>query len=386
MFKRIVVTWDQLRIDDQRDMHIRLADSLFHLIKWPVYWGTGYKPKLIGDKEQPLFFAQAYKSGAKEILPKERWLDIYNAEPDDALCDLIGATFSDALVIGFELAPYYKKVFSKCGITYIDLVIHPVRFFSDIFYGFSTNNPIVDKFLQKKSLPDRLFYHAAAVQQARYAPNIVSHPLPTENILFVVGQTPQDKVLISPQRSFHSLLDFTEQVDALSREHELTVFKPHPYGTDENIISYFAGKDDCIALPSPAFPDLNTYIYLSHPGITTFVGLNSSVLVEARYFEKLAINLLPYEFNFTHEQPGEQPTAWPIFRDCFTESFWYELVFQLTQLRHTLPPPMPVVPIPNLRLTLRGGGSFDDAASYTQCLKIGALENALVSLKEQVLF
>lgn len=45
---------------------------------------------------------------------------------------------------------------------------------------------------------------------------------------------------------------------------------------------------NCIVLLDEKTPELNTYIYLSHPSITTFVGLNSRVLLEAHFFEKIS--------------------------------------------------------------------------------------------------
>ena len=387
IFRRIAFTYDVLRTTSSKKTHKQLADSFFQLFKYPILGGTGILPEFIGENQLPFCSPHVfYNNCGGTAVSHYEWQKKHISEPDEKFRDYLEKVFAESLVVGFELPPLFKKAFSKRHINYIDAIIHPIRYLPDTFYGFSSNNQAIESFLKAKSLPSRLFFHVAAQQKARYAPNILHNPLPGNNVLFVIGQTPFDKVLITPQKHFYSLLDFVDELDTFAQGHDMLIFQPHPYGTAENVTKYFANRKNCTALPSSTLPALNTYAWLSHPDITTCAGLNSSVLFEAIFFGKKAHNFIPFEYEFNHDKRSSQskPVCWPIFKDCFSEDFWFEFVSSLTSSTYTPPPPLPVTVMPNLRLILRGSGSFDDAQSYTQCCKIGNLESDVYNLKKHI--
>lgn len=386
---RIVVTYDLWRIShaEPGDPLMRFGSVFFHLFRRVISEGSGLPVAFVSNASAPeakrKLYA-AYCGNNVDINDVRCWQSLYHAAANSQARELLSQLYADALVIGYELSPFMKRAFQELAIPYIDLTVHPVRFFQDLLFAFSSNIPGLNAFFQEQSCPERLFYHAASHQQARYAPNTLLNPI-NRKTLMVIGQTEVDKVLLQPDGSVASLADHIDALRALMGDFEQTCFKPHPAGSSDAVMRFFQAMPNTLVLPDSNFPDLNMYVYLCHPSITTFAGLNSSVLIEAKYFEKQSVNFIDFECNYAHDQSNasNQATAWPIFRSCFTSQFWRSVMLRagLADLPAAFAPDMEL--FPNLRLFLRGLGSFDDAQSYTHCCRLGRLDESVTRLEAQ---
>ena len=393
--KKIIVSGDITRIYELGgQMYANGANTnihrLYHLFRHQLEKASGLPVEVFPQKITDSIFTDLYSAlGIQAPLSCNSWHAAYHAIPSEKSLAMIAQIYANSFVIGYELSPFMKKAFASLSIPYIDIIMHPVRFYNDLILGFSSEIDTIMNVLQKKAVSSLSFKMEAGYQQARYIPNIMWATIP-ENTLMIVGQKSKDKVLLKKNGSIYSLLEFTEQLDQLIDQHDCTYFKPHPRGSDHTILNFFSKHKKVTILPNPTVPYLNTYAYLAHPSIKTIVGLNSSMLVEAYYFGKNTLNLAPFEFNFFYDEPSsflcEDLVSYPIAKENFSSvGFWHELFSCVKQA------PSPsngetydTCPLPNLRLIFRGGGgnSFDDAQSYTQCCKIGDIEKQLLTLQQ----
>jgi 2-polyprenyl-3-methyl-5-hydroxy-6-metoxy-1,4-benzoquinol methylase len=393
--KRIIVSGDITRINDAV-VHAKAAGPiinihrLYGLIRHQLRHASGLPVAVFPEHYADTFFQRALNAqGISAPATESSWYTAYHANPTEAFLALMAEIYGDSLVIACELSPLMKKTFSLLSIPYIDVIMHPIRFYEQLILGFSSENEMVENILRRYALPSLSIHTEASYQQARYIPNVLVSPIP-DNTLLIVGQKPVDKVLIKESGGVYSLLDFKEELEALIDKHDCVYFKPHPRGSEQRLIDWFANHEKVITLPHPKAPDINTYAYLSHPNIKSLAGLNSSLLVEGHFFGKQIINLAPFEFNFLHDTSSHFPchneTSYPLTGDIFSRvAFWHDVLSCL------MPTPSlegwsdAHMPLPNLRLIFRGGGgnSFDDAQSYTQCCKIGALESKLSDVQRQ---
>lgn len=389
--KKLIVTGDITRFycsqKERRlsgQMHIEMIYHIFNRIlsyasNMPV---EKIDTATLGDLTS--FFSTLYRQ-KKESANWDDWSRIYYARPHQEFLNMVEMLFGESFVIGVEMSPFMKASLCSLGIQYIDIVFDPARFTRHLTLSFNSNSQEIITFFQKHTIEESLFFIEADYQRARYAPNVRSVKI-TPGVLMILGQTEYDKVLIREEGGFHSLLDYQAELDAMIAQSAFVCFKPHPNGTNKAVIEYFRDKGVHI-LPEKGFPVLNTYIYLSHPGIEKLVALNSSMLIEGYFFEKNVVNLIPFEFSFNHARftHTEKSMVFPIDIHIYTDPlFWYNLFRASGCCLEKMVPFTNPIPVPNLRLIFRGGGgnSFDDAQSYTHCCKIGALENRM-SVVEQ---
>jgi hypothetical protein len=356
-----------------------LADAVYHLLREPARLGTGLDVVRLTELTHPNCRAELY--AAFGLSPSiENWSRIYYNEPSPEFLRRLEEYFSDAFVIGFELPYCLRRGLADLGIPYINLVIYPIRFHSDLMFGFSTNSLHLEAVFREERVPEAAFLCSAAQQRARYAPNIYDAQI-QGRVLMLIGQYALDKALISRQGGFHSLMDFAKQIAELASGYDQTIFCPHPLRESPHESEALRQAVPSLILrPSSFFPELNIYALLSHPGVAAFAGLNSSVLFEASYFEKKSTAFIEYETDFGDIANGvSREQCWAV-QSCFQPAFWRRCIIALTGKGPVTS--FPLLPIPSLRLTLRGLGGFDDAQSYTQCLKIASLEKRCLALEK----
>jgi hypothetical protein len=244
----IVITGDTQRPSPQ--FHNILW--LYNLLKFQIEKLTGVKPIFLGETK---------------VLSFNEWM------ATDDTPELIGAD----LYIGFELNNKFKKKASEVGAKYIDVMIHPVRFMDDLIIGVRSN---FTNFSSYKVSEDKLYFTAAQVSAA------VSHVTGVrceENTALVVGQTLGDKSVTFDRE--YNLDDFGPRLADELSEFDLVLYKPHPHGTSVPAFLKSLDHVDCVGT--------NTYKLLSIPNIKAVFGLSSSVLCEAKYFDKKSVNMLP---------------------------------------------------------------------------------------------
>lgn len=205
----------------------------------------------------------------------------------------------------------------------INISIHPIRFADDIFLNFETNDEQIRKILKKYEVNYDIFYTYADIAKTTYIKNMKKEKYEKDSLL-IVGQTESDKVLFDGEK-YLALVDYVDDIKTLSASFENIYFKPHPYA--KNTKKLF--KELRKRIPNIKITYDNIYFLLSSDNIKSVVGINSSVLYEAKYFGKKVTFLYKQYFDFVNSDIG-------IYGDYFNSSFWTE-VAKVEDLGFALP-------------------------------------------------
>ena len=173
----------------------------------------------------------------------------------------------------------------------------------------------------------------------------------------LIGQTNVDRSLIVNGR-LRNLASYADVLpDAVGRGHTV-LFKPHPYNR-----TAFGLFESGIAFNAIRWTSANVYTLMADPELRKIVGISSSVLAEARYFDKQAEALAPLPFSIPdtagQARPGQHLS---IYDDCFDADFWRTILAPLlpttglTGQRFRRPPN-------TLRISLRNFWSFNEVAT-----------------------
>lgn len=195
----------------------------------------------------------------------------------------------------------------------INISIHPVRFADDIFFNFETNDNNLSKRLKKYEVDYNLFYHYADMVKATCLKSVKNAKI-KENSLVLVGQTSMDRVVFDGEK-YLSLIDFIKDIKELSSRYDHVYFKPHPYSKNNKKIIKILKKH----IPNISTILDNIYHIMSNDRVKHIAGLNSSVLYEAKYFNKEVTFFYKPYFNFTTNDIG-------IYGDYFDSSFWSNIL------------------------------------------------------------
>lgn len=197
--------------------------------------------------------------------------------------------------------------------TIINISIHTIRFTDDIFFNFETNDEKIKKKLKKYEVNYDVFYHHADIVKATYLKTVKKNII-KENSLLLIGQTEKDKVIFDG-RKYLSLLDYIDTIKTITKDYDTVYFKAHPYAKNNKEI-YKALKKE---LKNVIMVYDNIYHLLSNENIKHVMGLNSSVLYEAKYFRKEVTFLYEPYFDFAKNDIG-------IYGDYFSSSFWADIL------------------------------------------------------------
>jgi hypothetical protein len=144
-----------------------------------------------------------------------------------------------------------------------------------------------------------VLYEAAGEIMAKICriPKTVKTPMDTAVLL---GQVWTDRAVSKPEGGFHKLDDFMSEVASIVNRHAAVIYKPHPY-------EFVSGDKSqiCQAFKSIATSDLNYYMLLCQPTVTSVYGLNSSGLYEAKFFGRNAEYLIDPQYQFNDDVPGD---------------------------------------------------------------------------------
>jgi len=297
----------------------------------PIQRATGICPEellssLVNPKfiDRRTFFA---KSGITlDIDTTHFWYDDTQIT-QDSIDYLRNFVDTNSLVIGYELSAQTRSILDRMGVSWIDLWLHPVRFMDDILFAMQSNHPETRK---------RLFgYNVSEDQMALYADRIRIQTYKgwrrveakiKPNSALLVGQTLNDKSVLH-NGAFLSLLDYKERIEDIARMHNAVYFARHPYlkKGDEEIMAYLKSIKNLEMAAEPA------YRMLSSNKIRTVFGLSSSVIVEARYFDKSTEFL--YRPVLTFGQVDDPRSHASIFQDFISPHFWSDILAPLMTTR-----------------------------------------------------
>ncbi len=198
------------------------------------------------------------------------------------------ASSYDVIII-FEASLTLRTLFEQINVKYLDMWVAPIRFTKDIMFSMYSNDKHIQSILEENKLADaKIFTIAQRIQdQANHffvTPDIKLQ----DNSALLIGQLLMDKSVMKNGR-FLTLLDYKKQIVALAKNYSKIYFLRHPLMNESEFGIILDGLNDVRNIEY--IYNINTYYLLSRCEITTVVAISSSVLIEARYFNKKSIFL-----------------------------------------------------------------------------------------------
>ena len=206
----------------------------------------------------------------------DRWKKALTERPGFLPRDL---ALDNACVVGFEVPAEYCSLFSRRGVRWVNIRIHPLRFLDDLYFDvtasftFSLAHATASAGLISQCVHTISHCDIASAADER-------HPR-----LGIIGQTPIDKSVCFGGR-FYSLRDYLTKLDRLVDRHEKVVYKPHPCLTDAEVDDFLIRRYDAERTEDP-----DTYRWLKDARLSTVCGISSSLLHESPHFGVRAVFL-----------------------------------------------------------------------------------------------
>jgi hypothetical protein len=308
-FKNLIIMGDLLRPwkngDQSRSGAFRNVQWLYHLVSRSIE-SCGLPVTVIDwsrnsiNIEYSLFDAAEYYQKKELDISIENWSMLANSsEPCDILISKLEAFFDNSLVLGYEMSKMQIASLDKMGVSYVDIVLHPVRFAYDILHGARTNNLEIHNVLQECHFDQEIIYSAASELMAKISriPKTINLPMDSSLLL---GQVWTDRAVSKSSGGFYRLDDFKAEILNIVNSHAAVVYKPHPY---EFVSEQNSGISKIFKSIVPS--DLNFYILLCQPTVSSVYGLNSSGLYEAKFFKRDYKYLIPPQYLFNDDVLGE---------------------------------------------------------------------------------
>lgn len=251
----------------------------------------------------------------------EDWAKVYhlkevNKKAEEYLCSF----FRDAIVIGYELSNLMMNIFTRYGINYINMTVHPVRFLDDIFLMFCTNNQRIFEKLLAHRINENSFYTSAGIctVKTKRMPKLEIVP----NSAVILGQTKTDASVCREEGSFASLYDYEQEIEAIKAKYSKVYFKVHPYeANNEQLVSFMQ------RLKIDGIGD-NFYQLVADERLKGVYALSSSAVAEAKYFNKNAEFLYKSAFDIVSNESETfgHLRYIGVYSDCYYADFWEEIL------------------------------------------------------------
>ncbi len=238
----------------------------------------------------------------------------------------------DTIVIGFELYGTMVDLLTSLNTKVIDIAIHPYKLFDDLAFGFSSNDKCIYNNLLKYKISQNQFYYFANYWKVfmEYNGLVNDNDLADNSVLFV-GQTLIDKS-VEKDGKFLNVIDFEEKLKELSQNYSKIYYLPHPYlGKKRKLIYDWVKNSPYIEL----LTNRSTYGLLASDKIKKVVGISTSVLYEAQYFDK-EIEYL-YKPLFNVDVPFEEHSYISIFEDYWNPKFWADILAPVCDVKNNVP-------------------------------------------------
>ncbi|MCK5538658.1 MAG: hypothetical protein KAI79_17675, partial [Bacteroidales bacterium] len=230
IIEKIIVTGDMLRPSADgsgNDQKVNI-NWLYHLLKFPLSQSTDIDIKVLNWEYKSGAFdsKKFYMLNDHQSMPKD-WIELYHSSNFSKVSlEYMKNHFDNALVIGFELPEIFMKMFDELNITYIDLIIHPIRYLDDILFGMRTNNEKIFQKLKQYQFHSQTFSIYAGIHHAAVSRMPKKVHLEKGSALFT-GQVEVDKSLIQDGKIL-SILDYKEEFSNIAKRYKKVYFKKHP--------------------------------------------------------------------------------------------------------------------------------------------------------------
>ncbi len=346
---KIIITGDILRPSDDgsgNNQKINI-DWLYHLLKNPLSQSTSLEIEILNWEENGFDGKKFFAFYDRQSMPED-WIALYHSDDvsDEAL-QYMQIFFRDSLVIGFELPELFINIFNQLNIPFIDIILHPIRYLDDIFFGIRTNNISIFQKVKKFQLDTQMYSIYAGIHHASVSRMPKKIHLDKGSALFA-GQTEVDKSLIRGDKVL-SLLDFKEEFKEISQRYTKIYYKKHPYAKGNSSVDAFLNTFENVE-----FLDENFYYLLGQDEIEAVYSISSSTVLEAKYWGKESHYLYKNPFNLlASSQELFDNTAYiSIYEKIILPYFWSEILSGVIKTNKMAPINLPSKPN-RLRNTLQ---------------------------------
>lgn len=185
--------------------------------------------------------------------------------------------------ITFELSIKSKEIFEKLNLKYLDIWVSPIRFHKDIIFSFYSNVLRIQNIIDRYKISENKLIKRAN-KLTKYIK--IFQPLDIKiekNSALIIGQLIYDKSVMKDGK-FLSLSDFKQELLHLFKQYKKVYFLKHPLMEEKEFnktLNEFKYFDNIEYLQNK-----NIYQLLTSKKIKKVVGISSSVLTEAKYFNK----------------------------------------------------------------------------------------------------
>lgn len=234
----------------------------------------------------------------------------------------------NTIILGFELYKPLSVLLASFGCTVIDFAFHSYKLFDDLAFGISTTNKDIYTQLLKYQVPKERFYYYANYWKVFMKHNkIIQDNDLKENAVLFIGQTLKDKS-VEKDGKFLNVTDFTDKITELAKQYGSVYYLPHPYmNRNRHIVYNYLKNNSNIEL----IKNRSTYGLLASDKIKKVVGISTSVLYEAQYFNKEIEYLYKPLFNI--DVPFEEHSYVSIFEDYWNPKFWADILAPVCEVK-----------------------------------------------------
>ncbi len=321
--RKIIITGDILRPSDDgsgNNQKINI-DWLYHLLKYALSQSTSLEIEVLNWEEDGFDSKKFFAFYGRQSMPED-WISLYrSSEPNKEAIDYMQTFFQDSLVIGFEFPEIFMNIFGQLQISFIDIILHPIRYIDDVFFGMRTNNASIFGSLQDFQLDTQIFSIQAALHLATVNRMPKKVRLEKGSALFA-GQTEIDKSLICDGELL-SLLDFKEEFQEITQKYTKVYFKKHPYAKGNSKVDLFLSSFENVE-----FLYENFYYLLGQDEITAIYSISSSTVLESKYWGKESHYFYRNPFNLFDSQTDtfDNSAYIPIYEEFILPHFWSKIL------------------------------------------------------------
>ncbi len=226
----------------------------------------------------------------------------------------------ETFIIGFEMGLALRELFNKKNIKFINFWVHSFKLFDDVPFMLNTNDINIYNILLKYQVPKIKFkFYANYWKNVVIENNKFNDKFIEDNCILFVGQTFKD-ASIKRGDKYLNILDFKDKLQEYSTKYSKIYYIPHP------LVANIKEVDDYIQ-STPYIEKLQnipTYYLLSSDKIKKVIGISSSVLYEAQFFDK-EIEYL-YQPFFEIDNKFGLNNFVSILNDYFNPEFWKQIL------------------------------------------------------------
>ncbi|MDA0902431.1 MAG: hypothetical protein O3B09_03380, partial [Proteobacteria bacterium] len=237
---------------------------------------------------------------------------------------------NDKIFICFELQKEVTEILNQIGITYINIWNHPFKLLDDLALTIETNNKDIYKNTLKYQIPQDKFdlyakYWAQRISSMSSFCQINKKLSPDS--LLIIGQSEIDKSLQKEDQML-SLNSFQEKINRYKKQYNKVYYSPHPnliksrgrlkFKKNPEFKKFIKNNPDIEIINKP------TYKLLTSDKIKKVIAISSSVLFEAKFFDKEIEYLYQPLFKFDTDNPKHGVSI--DSKEIFFPHFWSEIL------------------------------------------------------------